>query len=113
MSTVLGPREENPRNSSCIAWDTTARHAVISIIFAVAAVKWERTALHWREYRCNTGELRVEIVCIRGVCHFWYERRLHSFVVDIIPDQIIEERVAHDLLGSRGTLPKSFFWLSN
>lgn len=56
------------------------------------------TGLDWSQDWCNTGELGIEIAGIRSTGDLRLERRLDSFVVDIVPVDISEERLAHDFL---------------
>ncbi len=65
------------------------------------------TGLNRRQHRRHTRELLIEVARIRRVGNLRHERRGDAFVVHIVPVDVPEERVAHDLLrvGGPGAEP--------
>lgn len=62
-----------------------------------------------RRYAC---EFRVEIARIGGTGDLRLEWGLNSLVVDIVPVDISEERLAHDFLGIRRSTSETLIWFS-
>ena len=59
---------------------------------------WELTRLHRRQNRRNTRELAIEITRISSTRDLGLEWRLDPLMVDIIPIDVPEERLAHNFL---------------
>ncbi|KAH8911185.1 hypothetical protein BR93DRAFT_324001 [Coniochaeta sp. PMI_546] len=59
------------------------------------------TRLHRRKHRRNARKFRVEVARVRRALDARQERRLHALVVDVVPVDVPEERLAHDLLRVR------------
>lgn len=54
--------------------------------------------LHWRQYRCNAGEFRIEIAGICGAGNAWLKWRWQFLVSYVVPVDVSEEAVTHNLL---------------
>lgn len=69
------------------------------------------TRLNGSENWSHTCELRVEIAGVSCALDLRHERRSHSLVVNVLPVDIPEEWLAHDLLGVGGTATQSLVGL--
>lgn len=58
----------------------------------------ELTRLDWGENRSNACKLGVKVARVRSTLDLGQERRLNSLVVDVVPVDVAEEGLAHDLL---------------
>lgn len=67
----------------------------------------EHTGLHRRQDRRNARKLAVEITRICCARNDRDHGRRDPFMINIIPVDILEESLAHDLLGVGGTRPKT------
>lgn len=56
------------------------------------------TRLYRRKHRRNTRELGIEVTCISRITNLRLEWWRHTFVIDIVPVDVSEEGVAHNLL---------------
>lgn len=74
-------------------------------------MKSKLTRLHRRKDWCNTCELGVEIACIRRIGDLRLERWLDSLVIDVVPIDVSEERLAHDFLCIGRTASKTLIRL--
>lgn len=70
-----------------------------------------RTRLHRSQDRSHARELGVEIASVRRVGDLRDEWRRNPLVIHIVPVDVGEERVAHDLLGIRWTRAKTLLGL--
>lgn len=71
------------------------------------------TRLNWGQNRGNTGKLGIEVAGIRWVLDRRHERRLHPLVVDVVPVDVTEERLAHHLLCISWAASESLIWLTS
>lgn len=62
----------------------------------------EHTRLDRGQHRRDTREFRVEVASIRSALDLWEERWLHALVVNVVPVDVAEKGLAHDLLRVRG-----------
>lgn len=67
------------------------------------------TRLYGGENRCDAGELLVEVAGIGWVADGRKEWRSDPLVVDIVPIDVSEEGMRHDLLGIGWTGAKAKF----
>ena len=70
------------------------------------------TRLNGGQHGRDTGELRIEVAGISSAANLRQERRLDPLVVDVIPVNLLEEGLIHDLLGIRWTATKAGFRLA-
>lgn len=97
---------EKPRNSSCIACERTEHYVSITNILKVT-LRAGLTRLNRSQHRRYTGKLRIKIARVRCACDHRLEGRLDPLVINVIPINIPEKRLTHDLLCIGWSAPKS------
>jgi hypothetical protein len=107
---------ENPRNSSCMACDSTILMLAVSCLTTrtTRRIAWRKrlTRLDRCENRSDAGKLSVKVARICCVLDLRQEWWLHSLVIDVFPVDLPEERLRHDLLGISWTASQSLFRLA-
>lgn len=71
------------------------------------------TRLDWSKNWSHASELGVEVASIRRALNSRHERRLHTLVVDVVPDNVAEEWLAHHFLGIRRSASQSLIGLTS
>jgi len=85
-----------------MACERTVERLAISFSFTQKTTNTkEHTRLHGRKHGSNARKLGVEVTRVGGALDARQERRLHALVVDVVPVDVAEEGLAHDLLRVR------------
>lgn len=71
------------------------------------------TRLDWSQNRRNTRKLAIKITRVRRILNLGQERRRNALMIDIIPVNIPEKRLVHDLLRIRGATSKTLIRLTS
>lgn len=82
-----------------MAWESTAQ--LVSPARRTALKELGLTRLHGRQNRRHTGELGIEVARVRRARDLRLEGRLYTLVVHVVPVDVAEEGLAHDLLRIR------------